>query len=702
MGKFRKAAWAWAALVTMAVGAGAAAQPSEEDDLAQVYGDKSVATIGSGWPLPLARAPSIATVITAEDIRALGATDLDDVLRTVPGLSVMRLANYANKPVWMVRGIASQHNPQVLLLINGIPMTSIYLGDRGDVWGGMPLENVARIEVIRGPGSALYGADAFAGVVNVLTKTAAHIDGLHLGLRRSSFDSSDGWLQYGGRAGGWELAASLQAGRTAGPRNRIEADAQTANDAIFGTRVSHAPGPLQLRRQGFDAALDLSREAWRFRAAYKRRDDVGHGAGIASALDPEGRSFHDRFTADVTYHEPRATEHWDVTAQASWFSTETRSHVVLFPPGTVLLGPFPEGMVGNPAKWERHARFNASAFYTGLAGHRLRLGAGAAREEIYRVRDAQNFVFVFVPGVGNVPMPLGRVVDTSDTAPFLTPHLRNSWFGYLQDEWRLARDWTLTTGVRHDRYSDFGGTTNPRLALVWEAALDWTAKLLYGQAFRAPTFGEKYFINNPVLLGNPDVKPERIATVEAALAWQPKGGFALSLNVYRYVMKDILRHVPNADPTTGATAQNSGRQVGRGLELEADWDVSRRLRLSVNLAVQRSVDEASGKGAGIAPRREIDLRADWRLPADWLLNGQVHRVEGRRREPGDARPPIADYTTVDLGLRLAPTGRRWDLAFTVRNLFDADAREPSFAPGSIPFDFPMPGRNFQLQLGFRL
>jgi len=238
--------------------------------------------------------------------------------------------------------------------------------------------------------------------------------------------------------------------------------------------------------------------------------------------------------------------------------------------------------------------------------------------------------------------------------------------------------------------------------LVWEAALDWTAKLLYGQAFRAPSFGEKYFINNPVLLGNPNVKPERIATVEAALSWQPKDGIAVSVNAYRHEMKDILRHVANADPTTGATAQNTGRQVGRGIELDMRWDVSRNLHLSANGAWQRSIDQASGKDAGIAPRREYSLHADWRLASGWAVYGQLHRVEDRRREPGDVRPPIADYTTVDLSLRLAPGGQRWDVAVTVRNLFDAEVRDPSFAPGSIPFDFPQPGRSFQLQLGYRL
>ena len=700
MGKLHVAACAAVAL--MLAGNRAAAQSSEEEELAQAYGDKSFVTIGTGSPVPVARAPSVATVITAEDIKALGATDIDDVLQTVPGLSVTHLVPYVNKPIWIIRGIASQHNPQVLLLINGVPMTSIYHGDRGDVWGGMPLENVARIEVIRGPGSALYGADAFAGVINVVTKAAAQVDGLQFGLRRGSFDTTDGWTLYGGRVAGFDVAAYLQIGHTDGHKRTIEADAQTGNDAVFGTHASRAPGPPNLGRDSLDAALDLSRDVWRFRAAYKRREDVGHGAGVASALDYVGRSFTERTTADLTYHDPRASEHWDVTVQASWFDMATKSRLLLFPAGTVLLGPFPDGMEGNPAKWERHARLTASAFYTGFSSHRIRLGTGVAREEIYRVRDAQNFKLVFVPGIGNVPAPVGQLVDVSESAPFLTPHQRDSWFGYVQDEWSFARDWTLTAGVRHDHYSDFGGTTNPRLALVWEAALDWTAKLMYGQAFRAPSFGEKYFINNPVLLGNPDVKPERVATLEAAVSWQPKSGIAMSMNVFRYEMKDILRYAPNADPTTGATAQNSGRQVGRGLEFEADWDVSRDLRLSANYAYQRSTDKALHQDVGIAPRRQYYLRGDWRLSSSWMLNAQLNRLEDRRREAGDTRPPVADYTTVDLTLRMPAGSKRWDLAFSVRNLFNADAREPSFAPGSIPYDFPLPGRSFQLQLGYKL
>jgi iron complex outermembrane receptor protein len=77
------------------------------------------------------------------------------------------------------------------MLVNGLPVTTSFAGNRGNVWGGLPIENVARIEVIRGPGSALYGADAFAGVINIITKTAADINGSQFGVRAGSFGSGD-------------------------------------------------------------------------------------------------------------------------------------------------------------------------------------------------------------------------------------------------------------------------------------------------------------------------------------------------------------------------------------------------------------------------------------------------------------------------------------------------------------------------------
>ncbi|MBI5435567.1 MAG: TonB-dependent receptor [Nitrosomonadales bacterium] len=682
-----------AVLLTAAWGISAhAAPPSEEEELALVYGDKSFVTIASGARQPIARAPSVATVVTAEDIAASGAADLDEVLETVPGLHVAR-SPIGYNPIYTIRGIHTQYNPQVLMLVNGVPITGVIFGDRSLVWGGMPVENIARIEVIRGPGSALYGADAFSGVINIITKTAADLNGTQLGLRAGSFNSRDAWVQHGGAWGAFDAAAYLRAGATDGQRQIIAAD------ALSGTLFpSLAPGPVNLGRDAIDGRLDLSRDKWRLRAGFQQRSNGRTGAGVASALDPVGSNFGQRVSTDLTYQDANFAPDLDVTAQASYLHITEQSDLTLYPPG---FPGFPNGVIGNPDKWERHLRFNLAAAYNGLQSHKLRFGAGTQDDDLYRIKETKNFALVFVPGVGYVPAPLGAVVDVTDTAPFLRPHSRRVNYVYAQDEWSFTKDWYLTAGVRHDQYSDFGGTTNPRVALVWETAYNLTSKLLYGRAFRPPSFSELYNINNPVLLGNPNLKPETNESVELAFAWQAARTLQANLNLFRYQMKDILRFVQ--DPATGiSTAQNAGRQHGQGMEVELVWDAGSKLRLSGNYAQQHSIDEATNQDAGNAPRHHVYARADWRFMPRWTLDAQLNYVAGRKREPTDTRPAIADYHTVDLMLRNQQQNSDWDFAFKVLNLFDADAREPSPTPGLIPNDLPLAPREWRVELRYKL
>lgn len=681
------------ALLALLWGGAAGAQGLEEEDLAQVYGDKSFVTIATGSSVPTHRAAAVATVITAEDIAATGATDLDEILETVPGLHVSR-STTAYSPIYVIRGIHTNTNPQVLMLENGIPMTSVFSGDRGNVWGGLPLENIARIEIIRGPGSAAYGADAYAGVINIITKSAAEIGGTEAGARVGSRRTGDAWVLHGGKAGPLDVAAYFRVGSTDGSRRTVGADAQTGWDQIFSTGASRAPGPVSNGRDAIDGQLDLAYDRWRLRAGYKQRDHVGSGTGIASALDPSGRSYSERITTDLTYLNRDFARHWEITLQASYKHYKEFSDLVLFPPGA-FGGAFADGMIGNPYKWERHGRASASAFYTGFEKHRIRLGTGIERENLYRTRESKNFNPDFSP-IGNGS--LADVVDVSDTLVFLRPHSRIVRYAYVQDEWNLAKDWTLTAGLRHDRYSDFGGTTNPRLALVWEAAYNLTARLLYGTAFRAPSFTEQFNINNPVAIGNPGLAPERIRTLEAALAWQPAASTQLSVNVFQYRMSDIIR-------TVNTVYTNSGRQTGTGLELEAAWDATRSLRLSGNYSTQRSIDETTDHDAGMAPRHRLYLRADWRFLPGWQANAQVNWVADRQRAPGDLRPAIRDYRTVDLTVRTQRGRNRWDFAFSARNLFNADAREPTAAGTpftALPEDTPLAERAFYVQASYRL
>ncbi|WP_395700805.1 TonB-dependent receptor plug domain-containing protein [Aquabacterium sp.] len=681
-------------LATLLLAGPAGAAENDDDELIAAYGDKASISLATGRRQTLRRAPAVATVITAEDIAALGATDLDQVLETVPGLHVNVAASMHNT-LYVMRGVFSLQTPQVLILQNGIPITVQLTGGRGNLSGGPAVENIARIEVIRGPGSALFGADAFSGVINIITRAAGDAPGTQAGLRLGSFDTAEAWWRHSGRRDGLAWSAFAKLARSDGFDRTIESDAQTRNDSAFGTHASLAPGAVNTGGRTADAGLELAWDAWRWRALYKLRDDLGTYAGLGSALDPVGRGRGERFITDLGWATPESEAPWHFAADASLMHYKQRYPVPaqIFPPGTQLpTGVFTEGMFGGPEVSDRSWRLSASATYTGWRGHALRIGGGVDDLNMYLAREVNNFLY----SPTGVPIPNGAV-QLSDT-PFIYPHRRRIGYLFVQDEWRLQGDWTVTAGLRHDRYSDAGASTSPRLALVWDAAANWTAKLLYGQAFRAPSFSELYAANNPIARGNPQLEPETTRTLEAVLAWSPRADVQTSLNLFTYRMHDIIRAVPNAAPTPGSTYANVGAQRGKGLEAEATWEPLRALRLTAQLSYQRSVNPATGLDVGYVPRRHAVLRADWRPAGNLRANLLVNQVADRRRAPGDTRPPVADYTTVDLAVGTDRGIGQWNLQAGVRNLFDADVREPSLAPGLIANDLPQAGRSVTLQL----
>ncbi|SFU59119.1 TonB-dependent receptor plug domain-containing protein [Pseudoduganella namucuonensis] len=682
--------------------AAALAEPSgDEEDLTLVYGGASSVSIATGNALSLRRAPAVAAVVTAADIANMGATDLDHVLETVAGIHVGRSAN-THAPLYVVRGVYSTQAPQVLVLQNGVPITILFTGNKGNLWGGYPVELISRIEIIRGPGSALYGSDAYAGVINIITKGPAEAAGTEFGARLGSFRTRDAWVQHGGNSGPVEVQAYVRVGGTDGFRGVVAADAQTRNDALFGTRASLAPGPVDTGNRAVDANLELAYGDIRARLNYKLRDDVGPGAGIASALDPSGHGRSERFITNLAWTAPEFGPDWGVglSLNTQQYAQEIPTPYVLLPPGARLpTGLFPNGMLGAPEVWERHVRLGAYADYSGFAGHHVRIGAGHDDLHMYRTRERRNFSYA----PNGTPIPQAALTDFYGPAMFLEPQRRRIDYLYAQDEWQLAKDWNLTAGVRHDRYSDFGGTTNPRLALVWDASFDLTAKLLYGRAFRAPSFNEAYSGANPVALGNANLKPETDGTLEAVFAWQAQSELQANLTLYRYSMGNIIRLVPRAVAGTGAVYQNTGSQSGRGVELEGAWRASPDLRVTANYAWQRSIDKATNTDAGYAPRNHLHGRAEWRFSRGYMLSPQLNWVAGRRRPAGDARAPVADYKTVDLSLSSPHGKRHWNVTVAVRNLFNADAREPSAAPGlALPFDLPTAGRAVSVQASYGL
>lgn len=676
-------------------------QEAERAELAQAFGDQAVISLATGSRQPLRRAPAVATVITAADIAAMGADSLDEVLETVPGLHVSRIT-IVGRSLYAMRGIYSTGSvsPQVLVLQDGLPTTTAYTGDFGSLWNGIPLDNVARIEVVRGPGSALYGADAYAGVINIVSKNPDEMQGTRLAARAGSFDTASASLMHGGSWLGWDIGLYLRAGHTAGHQRIVTADAQTRLDGLFGTHASRAPGPADLGHDTVDARFEAARGRWKLQADFRRRWHQGSGYGVSSALDPTGQASVNRASTVLAWSDDRLRPDWGLDLQASTVYVSETLRGVLFPPGVRFpTGSFPAGVLAGPDRWERHWRVAASTVYRGFSGQQWRFGLGHEDLDLYRTRTYKNFL---LNGAG-VPVPLAPAderTETSDIQPHIRPYRRQLNYAYAQNEWSFARDWTLTAGLRHDRYDDFGHTTNPRLALVWDAALDLTLKLLHGRAFRAPAFAEMRGIN-PVANGNPALRPETIATTEAALVWQPAADMQFGMNLFRHRLRDVIQAVPNPAPAPGATYGNTGQQRGKGFELEAMWDPRRTLRLSAHYSYQHMTDTTLNANAGYAPRHDAYARADWRWGAGTLASLQVNHVAGRVRAAGDARPPVADYTSVDLTLRRDAARSGWSAMLTVRNLFNADIREPSLAPGVIPNDLPQAPRALYLELGYR-
>lgn len=673
---------------------------SDEDLLEAAYGDRSVIRLATGERQTVRRAPAVASVITAADIEAMGARDLSEVLAAVPGLHI-GLTHIDYAPHFVFRGIQSDFNPQTLLLLDGVPLTTLFIGNRGLYWGGFPVHDIARIEIVRGPGSALHGADAYAGVINLVMRSADSLQGNRIGLGIGSFGTREAWWQHGQRLGPVQAALSLHLGRTDGHRRVVERDAQSALDAVFGTRASLAPGPLNVGYEAADARLELSHGRWRWQTAYLLRDQVQTGAGVSAALDPVGRGFSQRTLNSLTLTDQPLAEHWQLGLAISWqsYTQYHRQPVQLFPPGA-FGGLFPQGMVGAPNTWERQGRAAASLSYTGFSGHRWRLGLGAEHLDLYRTQEFKNFAVAATGPLAGVPVPLGdgRVVEMPVAESFLAPHQRRVAYAYLQDEWALAKDWTLTGGIRRDHFSDAGSTTNPRLGLVWNASYDLTAKLLYGQAFRAPSFNELHSINNPVTRGTPGLRPETIRTLEASLAWDADAALHTQLSLFRYRMREIIRTVPDGGASVGRSFQNVGAQSGHGAEAEFRWAPSRTLTISGHLAWQRATDDLTGQAAADAPHRVAWLHADWRVAGDWRLGAQLRHVADRRRAFGDPRPPVADYTLLDLALRSPTFDERWQVTLSVANVGNADAREPSLVGVNLPGDLPLAPRSVRLGL----
>lgn len=710
-----------------------------DEDMALLYGDDEIISIATGTEKPIHLAPSVASVITADDIKAMGAATVAEALEFVPGLHISKSYNRMSD-LLSIRGIHSQFNAQVLFLVNGVVVEDLQINSLPTLFT-LPVANVSRIEVMRGPGSAVYGADAFAGVVNVITKSADEIGAGSVGVRAGSFDTTDVWAQTSGALGEWDAAFSFEYRSAGTDKDRIiESDAQGfAFDPMLGTSASLAPGPINTDMDLFNTSITLNKDAWNIWFNSWNLRDAGVGAGVAPALDPIGGQDADLYNLQLTYSENDYFKHTDLDARVSYSRYWLNVYFQLFPPGAMfpigadgnLLTPsdpscpvlapggaptclvsFSDGVVGNPWGASQTYTSELAMTYHRFADHQIRLAIGMDHFSTEQ-GEKKNFGPGVIDGTdasihgSSLDDTLTNVTDTDGI--YLPDKSRTLAYLTLQDEWKFAPDWELTAGVRYDDYSDFGSTVNPRAALVWAADYNLTTKLLYGRAFRSPSFGELYYINNPSTTGNPDLDPETIDMAELVFDYRPNFDLQTVFNVYAYKVDGLIDFV-------GGKAQNAHDLEGHGLEADINWQLGERTTLLTNFAWQHSINSDTNQDIADAPGHQASIALRHRGTKSCAFSGQANWVAHRKRAKeafstvagvsNDSRDAVDDYTTVDFTVYCQLQSAPIELAVSLRNAFDADAHEPSpynpdLQSANMPGDFPLQGRNGYVELVYR-
>lgn len=629
-------------------------------------------TVASLAPETPRRAPSSVTVFTTRQIRNLGVQTVEELLNFVPGMQSARTASRSDFGL-AVRGRGRVGVPNdVLFLINGRRLNEDFTGSALVFGRYLSAGNLERVEVIRGPGSALYGSNAFLAVVNMVTREDANQVELAVG----SHQYREGRLALSGDAGPVQGSLYLQAFADQG-----ESFVDPATGGSGNTRDPRSGRTLQGTVTVGPTRFDLRHAAYRVEDFYLFQITPAF-AGNESWAEDTGLDVRHTLVASP---ERRL----EVDLGARQVSAESLSRVA---PGAVMAGvpaadtlaPFGPGAADflggtDVVLNERHGALRGDVR---LGDHHLYAGFSYRETEMDTLANRNNYEATDF--LARRPVRFYGAVRS--TAPFGPEgEVRRVRSVYLQDRWAMTERLEATLGGRWDDYSDFGASFNPRLALVYEDVGPNTWKLLYGEAFRAPTVTELAARNGPVRVGNPDLKAEKVRTVE--LAWVRSGG-GLQTTATAWYSRLSERIVDLPVVTTGQTTLVNGDDLHlSGVEVEA------HARLGRNWVLRGTWSHTlnTGDGPSTTPRNMGSLIANYHR-GRFNLN-----INGLYR---DAADNAALGETLD-GYWLVNTHVRYHrdpvvLVAGIDNLFDEDYATPARA--AIPGGTPNRGRELRFAI----
>lgn len=629
------------------------------EQLIQVKVEKVVTA--SRFSQRVTEAPASMSVITGDDIRKYGYRTLADVLRSVPGLYVSSDRNYSYLGV---RGFnrPGDFNSRVLLLIDGHRLND-NIFDTAALGTEFPLDIdlIDHIEFMRGPGSSLYGSNAFFGVINVFTRKAGSV-GRELS---ASVASSDAWT---GRA---SYGASFVSGLDVLLSGTINDSA--GQHSLYFPEFNSSPS----NGHAFDSDYDSSKSAYaRFSLSDftltglfgSRKKGIPTGAFGTVFNDPHTRTIDERGYLDLGYRrafsnmlEVASRVYYDYYGFDGTYITDTG-----VPPGTKNLDTAMGSWWGA----------DSVVTFIPVAGHNLSLG-GEFRQNLAQKQ---------------------KNVDVGPAAIYLDDQRNSVNFGlFIQDEYHVLTPVRISLGVRYDNYSQFDAI-NPRAALVYTPAEATALKLLYSEAFRAPNAYERYYQDGYTSIANPDLKPEKIRTVDAIWEQYFLDNYRSSLGGFYYRVTDLISQTTNV--ANKLFYQNIGRAeaVGVALSLEGYWQNGSKGRLSYDWQQATNVD--TGARLSNSPLHLAKANVSIPLLRQQLFLSPELQYTSPRMTLDEAR--TNDPITVNLTLFSRDFGfKGLEASASIFNLFDVHAQdvagEEHFPLQTISQD----GINFRFKLSCR-
>ncbi len=521
---------------------------------------------------PISEAPSNVYVITDEDIRHSGAPDLPTILRRIPGIEVIQMSG-AQFDV-SVRGDNQAFTNKMLVLVDG---RSIYDDIEGEVfWKAIPvtLPEIKRIEVLKGPASALYGFNAFDGVVNIITKSPEEMKGTT--------------LQFGGGEFGTISSAAIQAGTYEKFGYRLSIGRDQNNQ--WRNRDA-----LAFRSHKFNARTEYSLSTDSRLVVSGGLLDVNRFDGPITGVTSSSSRFADGY-ADVAYEGPNffIRSYWRGFEPSSDFAFNPQ--LTRFFRSSDLNGKTTADLFANTYNLDGQHSVEL------LRTHHLTYGVN------YR--------------------------HNSVASSFLEGFSQEDRLGlFLQDEWRVTRSLTAVAGARYDLHTEINPTISPRVALIYSAAQEHTLRLSVSVAYRPPTLFETHenfmtVISLPgfpattsLATGNHNLRPEKIVSYEAGYqGWFFKHRLRARADLFINHITDLIIF-SDTSPTTSTPLNGPGQADIYGGEAGMEFLVTRWLSGFSNFSYEEISQTLTGAAQRGAPRFKANagLRGEW----DNGINGEV-------------------------------------------------------------------------------